>query len=379
MYVPDASKAVGVVSRLLGEGRAEFAREVAGQYQDIRTRRDGEQRSVRRVSLAEARANRHRIDWAGYAPPRPTFTGLRSFEAYDLAELAPCIDWTPFFKSWDLAGVFPRILDDAVVGEAARALYADARAMLDRIVGEGWFTARAVVGLWPANSVEDDLVLYAGEDRDTPLATLHTLRQQLHRDRDRRNLALADFVAPRDSGVADYLGAFVVTAGHGVEDAAARFEAAHDDYGAIMVKALADRLAEAFAERMHQRVRTELWGYAPDESLDNAALIREAYRGIRPAPGYPACPDHTEKRTLFDLLEAPRRAGVSLTESCAMTPASSVSGLYLAHPDSRYFGVSRVERDQVEDYARRKAMSVAEIERWLAPVLGYDPAVGRAA
>ncbi len=379
VYVPDASKAVGVVSRLLGEQRDAFVREVAGEYHDIRERRDGERRDARRVSLADARANRHPVEWSGYAPPRPTFTGVRAFDDYPLAELVPTIDWTPFFKSWDLAGTFPRLLDDEVVGEAARSLYDDARAMLARIVAERWLRARAVVGFWPAASDGDDLVLYADDTRETPLATLHTLRQQLHRDRGRHNLALADFVAPRDSGLADYLGAFVVTTGHGVEEAAARFEAAHDDYSSIMLKALADRLAESFAERLHQRVRKELWGYAPDEALTNEDLIRETYRGIRPAPGYPACPDHTEKRTLFDLLEAPARAGVSLTESCAMTPASSVSGLYFAHPDSRYFGVSRVERDQVEDYARRKGMSVEEVERWLAPVLGYEPGVSRAA
>jgi len=379
VYVPDASKAVGVVSRLLGDNRDAYAAEVAGEYADIRAQRESQGGRTRKVALADARANRAPVDWNAYTPPRPTFTGLRTFDDYDLGDLASCIDWTPFFRSWDLAGSYPRILDDATVGEAARALFADARAMLARIVDERWFTARAVVGFWPCNARGDDLVLYADDARARELTVMHTLRQQLARDRGRANLALADFVAPEASGVADWLGGFVVTTGHGVEEVAARFEAEHDDYGAIMVKALADRLAEAFAERMHQRVRTELWGYAPDENLDNAALIKEAYRGIRPAPGYPACPDHTEKRILFDLMEAPERTGVTLTESCAMAPASSVSGLYFAHPDSRYFGVSRVERDQVEDYAKRKRMSVEEVERWLAPVLGYEPDVSRAA
>jgi 5-methyltetrahydrofolate--homocysteine methyltransferase len=379
VYVPDASKAVGVVSRLLGEGRDGFLAEVAGEYAEIRARRASQRTGARRVSLGDARANRAALDWSGYAPPVPSFTGLRSFDDYPLEDLVPCIDWTPFFRSWDLAGTFPRILDDATVGEAARGLYRDATAMLERIVAEDWFRARAVVGFWPCNAVGDDLVLYAGEERERVLATLHTLRQQLPRDRGRPNLALADFVAPADSGLADWLGGFVVTTGHGVDETAARFEAEHDDYGAIMAKALADRLAEAFAERMHQRVRTELWGYAPDEALDNEAMIKEAYRGIRPAPGYPACPDHSEKRLLLDLLESGERTGVTLTESCAMSPAASVSGLYFSHPESRYFGVSRVERDQVEDYARRKAIGVEEAERWLAPVLGYEPAVRSAA
>ena len=379
VYVPDASKAVGVVSRLLGENRDAFAAEVAGEYAAIREQRESQRGTARKVSLAQARENRAPVDWHGYTPPRPSFTGLRTFDDYPLEELASCIDWTPFFRSWDLAGTYPRILDDGTVGDAARGLFEDAKKMLARIVEERWFTARAVVGFWPCNARGDDLVLYADDARERELVTMHTLRQQLPRDRGRANLALSDFVAPEGSGVADWLGGFVVTAGHGVEEVAARFEAEHDDYAAIMVKALADRLAEAFAERLHQRVRTELWGYAPDEDLDNAALIKETYRGIRPAPGYPACPDHTEKRILFDLMEAPARTGVTLTESCAMAPASSVSGLYFAHPESRYFGVSRVERDQVEDYAKRKGMSVEEVERWLAPVLGYDPGVSRAA
>jgi 5-methyltetrahydrofolate--homocysteine methyltransferase len=379
VYVPDASKAVGVVSRLVGEQRDELTREVAGEYADIRRRREEQSRTAKRVTLAQARRNQLSVDWSHYSPPTPSFTGLRVFDQVDLDDLVECVDWTPFFKSWDLAGVYPRLLDDDVVGEAARSLHDDARAMLRRIIDESWFQARAVVGFWPANSVGDDIVLYADDERQVTRDTLCTLRQQLHRDRGRPNLSLADFVAPANSGVADYVGGFVVTAGHGVDEAARRFEAQHDDYSSIMVKALADRLAEALAERMHQRVRTELWGYAADEDLDNQALIKEAYQGIRPAPGYPACPDHTEKATLFELLDATRHTGVSLTSNYAMTPASTVSGLYFSHPESRYFGVSRVEKDQVLDYAARKSMSVTEVQRWLSPVLGYDPRTEQAA
>jgi len=300
------------------------------------------------------------------------------FDDYDLAELVTRIDWGPFFQTWELAGRFPDILDDAKVGEAARSLYADAQAMLQRIVGEKWLTARGVIGLWPANTVgEDDIEVFTDENRSGVLATIHTLRQQMARDRaDRANRALADFVAPRETGLADHIGGFAVTAGHGTDDVVRDFEGRHDDYGAVMVKALADRLAEAFAERLHDRVRTEFWGYADGESLSNEDLIAERYVGIRPAPGYPACPDHTEKRTLFALLEAEKNAGVALTDSFAMVPAASVSGYYLAHPESRYFGVGRIHRDQVADYARRKGITVAEAERWLAPNLAYDPELG---
>ena len=323
------------------------------------------------IARGGARANRAVLDWSS-APPRPTFLGLRSFDDYPLAELVERIDWTPFFRTWELAGAYPRILEDPVVGASARNLFTDARAMLDRIVAERLFRARAVIGFFPANREgEDDIALFADEARRERLATVHTLRQQGSKGAGRANLALADYVAP--AGIPDYLGAFVVTAGIGVEALAKDFEAKHDDYNSIMVKALADRLAEAFAERMHERVRREFWGYAPDESLDNEALIREAYRGIRPAPGYPACPDHTEKITLFRLLDAERQAGVTLTEGCAMLPASSVSGFYFAHPEARYFGVGKIERDQVEDYARRKGQDVATTERWLSAILAYDP------
>jgi 5-methyltetrahydrofolate--homocysteine methyltransferase len=326
-----------------------------------------------RTSIADARANRFKLDWKDYAPPKPTFLGARSFTSYDLAELARYIDWTPFFQAWELKGAFPRILQDDKYGEAARNLFDDAQAMLKQLIAEKWLKANAVVGFWPANSVGDDVELYTDESRSKVLATLHTLRQQMARDGDKANLALADFIAPKDSGVADYIGGFAVTAGIGEEDVARRFERANDDYSKIMVKALADRLAEAFAEALHQKVRRELWGYAPDETLTNDQLIAEDYAGIRPAPGYPAQPDHTEKRTLFNLLDAESATGLKLTESCAMWPAAAVSGLYFAHPESRYFGIGKIGRDQVQDYAARKGWTVDEAERWLGPILNYDP------
>ncbi|HZH28142.1 MAG TPA: methionine synthase [Azospirillaceae bacterium] len=377
VYVQDASRAVGVVQALLSpDQRDGYAATIRAEYQKIRDNHAAAQLTKRRLPLAAARANKAKLDWAAYKPEQPGFLGTRIFETYDLAELTTRIDWKPFFATWELAGNFPAILDDPVVGEAARSLYNDAQAMLQRMIGEGWTVPRAVVGFWPANTVdEDDIEVYADEHRNRAIARLHTLRQQMWRDtgRDRANFALADFIAPKGSGVADWIGAFVVTAGSGIEERAAEFEAAQDDYSSILVKALGDRLAEAFAERMHERVRKELWGYAAGEDLTNEQLIREEYRGIRPAPGYPACPDHTEKRTLFDLLRAEANAGVNLTESFAMTPASSVSGWYFAHPEAKYFGVGKIERDQVEDYARRKGVPLDRMERWLAPILNYDP------
>jgi 5-methyltetrahydrofolate--homocysteine methyltransferase len=304
---------------------------------------------------------------------RPSFFGTRAFADYDIAELAQYIDWTPFFATWELPGRFPAIFDDEKVGAAARSLYDDAQAMLGQIVSEHWFRASAVVGFWPAYSEGDDIAVFADEACTCRCGTFHTLRQQMTRQRTRPNLALADFIAPRESGVADYIGAFAVTAGIGEESVTNRFKRANDDYSAIMVKALADRLAEAFAERLHQRVRKEFWGYAADEALSNEQLIAEAYQGIRPAPGYPAQPDHTEKATLFRLLDAEKTVGIRLTESFAMWPPASVSGLYFSHPESHYFGVGKIERDQVEDYAARKGWTVAEAERWLAPVLNYMP------
>jgi len=372
VYVNDASRAVGVVGALMSrQNRDAYVAETRTEYARIAAAHARGEANKQRVSLADARANALRLDWKGFAPPRPTFLGTRVFADYALAELAPFIDWSPFFATWELTGRFPAILDDAKVGEAARALYDDARKMLDTIIAERWFRASAVVGFWPANARGDDIALYADEARAKEIATLHTLRQQLARREGRANTALADFVAP--AGVPDHVGAFIVTAGLGEDAVADRFKGANDDYSSILVKALADRLAEAFAERMHQRVRRELWAYAADEALSNADLIAEKYRGIRPAPGYPAQPDHTEKATLFGLLDAERAIGVKLTESFAMWPGASVSGLYFSHPQSHYFGIGKIERDQVEDYARRKGWTVAEAERWLAPVLNYDP------
>ena len=368
VYVTDASRAVGVVSQLMSQQvRGAYVNEVREEYAKIAAAHARGEENKRRLSLKDARKNALVLDWANYVPPKPSFLGTRVFEDYSIAELIDYIDWSPFFSTWDLTGKFPAILDDEKFGEAARSLYEDARAMLDQIVKENWFRAAAVVGFWPANSAGDDIVVDAGE----PL-TLHTLRQQLARREGRANVALADFIAPKESGRQDYIGAFTVTAGIGEDVIADRFKHANDDYSSIMVKALADRLAEAFAERMHQRVRKEFWGYAGDETYATRELIEEKYRGIRPAPGYPAQPDHTEKAALFQLIEA-ERVGVKLTESFAMWPGASVCGLYFSHPDAHYFGVGKIERDQVEDYARRKGWSVREAERWLAPVLNYDP------
>jgi 5-methyltetrahydrofolate--homocysteine methyltransferase len=330
------------------------------------------------LPLAKARANALKLDFADYTPPKPLFTGTRVFASYSVEELIPYIDWTPFFRTWELRGRFPEILEDAEQGEAARQLYEDAREMLDRIAAERWFDPKAVIGFWPANRLGDDIRLYTGESRGETLATLHTLRQQLTKRDGKPNLALADFVAP-EGAKPDYVGAFVVTAGTREEKFAERFAKANDDYRSILVKALADRIAEALAERMHERVRKEFWAYAPDEKLTPEELISESYRGIRPAPGYPAQPDHTEKAAIFGLLQAERRIGVKLTESYAMWPGASVSGLYFSHPDSFYFGVGKIERDQVEDYARRKGLPVAEMERWLAPILNYTAAPRAAA
>jgi 5-methyltetrahydrofolate--homocysteine methyltransferase len=374
IYVTDASRAVGVVSGLMSpEERPRAIARVREEYARMAASHARGQAEKSRTTLAQARANRLKLDWAVYVPPRPTFLGARAFRNYDLADLARYIDWTPFFQTWELRGQYPRILHDDKYGEAARHLFQDAQAMLKQLIAEKWLIANAVVGFWPANSVGDDIELYAEEARTQKLATLHTLRQQMARDEGRPNLALADFVAPKDAGVADYVGGFAVTAGIGEEDSARRFELANDDYSKIMVKALADRLAEAFAEALHEKVRRELWAYAPDERLSNPELIAENYAGIRPAPGYPAQPDHTEKSTLFELLDAEKATGLTLTESYAMWPAAAVSGLYFANPGSRYFGVGKIARDQVADYAARKVWTQEEAERWLGPVLNYDP------
>jgi 5-methyltetrahydrofolate--homocysteine methyltransferase len=375
VYVNDASRAVGVAQALLSaEQRSGYVADLRGEYSKLAAAHARAQEEKVRLPLAAARANALKLDWSAYVPPKPAFIGTKTLIDYPIAELIDYIDWTPFFQTWELSGKFPAILDDAKMGEAARALYDDARAMLDQIVREGWFKASAVFGFWLAEAQGDDILLYDAEARATPIATLHTLRQQLSKREGRFNEALADFIAPREAGVKDYIGAFAVTAGIGEDEVADRFKRANDDYSAILVKALADRLAEALAERLHSRVRREFWGYAADENPTAEELIGEKYRGIRPAPGYPAQPDHTEKGTVFKLLDA-ERIGVKLTESFAMWPGAAVSGLYFSHPQSHYFGVGKIERDQVEDYAERKGWTLAECERWLAPILNYDRAV----
>jgi 5-methyltetrahydrofolate--homocysteine methyltransferase len=372
-YVLDASRAVGVVSGLLSPTEKDrLQAETRTDYIRVREQFARGQEAKVRTKIADARANRFAIDWDDYAPPRPSFIGTRAFAAYDLEDLARHIDWTPFFASWELVGRFPAILTDEIVGAAASDLYADAQVMLKQIIAEKWFEARGVVGFWPANAEGDDVIVYADDTRTTELARLHSLRQQMAKAEGRGNAALADFIAPVGTRP-DYIGAFAVTAGHGELEVAERFRQAGDDYSAILSTALADRLAEAFAEALHRRVRTELWGYAPDEAFDLGAMVGETYRGIRPAPGYPAQPDHTEKATLFRLLDAEAATGLELTESFAMTPPAAVSGLYFAHPKAHYFGVGRIDRDQVEDYARRKGWDLATAERWLAPILSYEP------
>ncbi|MES0090417.1 methionine synthase [Mesorhizobium sp. M0030] len=374
VYVNDASRAVGVVSSLLSnETKGGYVDTVRAEYKKVADAHARSEADKQRLPLAKARANAHKVDWSTYEPPKPSFTGVKVFGNWDLTELARYIDWTPFFQTWELKGRYPKILDDEKQGAAARQLFEDAQAMLKKIIAEKWFAPRAVIGFWPANTVGDDIRLFTDEARSRDLATFFTLRQQLTRRDGKANVALSDFVAPQDIGKPDYIGGFIVTAGIEEMAIAERFERANDDYSSIMVKALADRFAEAFAERMHEKVRKEFWGYASDEKLAPDELIGEPYRGIRPAPGYPAQPDHTEKATLFRLLDGERNAGVSLTESYAMWPGSSVSGIYLAHPESYYFGVAKVERDQVEDYARRKAMPLADAERWLGPILNYVP------
>ncbi len=373
VYVTDASRAVGVTGRLVSANdRPVYASEIANEYAKIREIHARERNTGPRQTIADVRKNKVKIDWTGYQPPKPGFTGIKVFKDYPIDRLIDRIDWSPFFASWELRGKYPDILKDEVVGEAARNLFKDARAMLDRIVKEKPIQAAAVIGFWPANQVnDDDIALF---ENGGEVARLHMLRQQMKRDRDRANHCLADFVAPQESGITDYVGAFAVTAGLGLDDWIKReFTAKQDDYSGILAQALADRLAEAFAEHMHERVRKEFWGYASDETLDNEALIAEQYRGIRPAPGYPACPDHTEKATLFRLLQPTENAGIQLTESFAMWPSAAVSGWYFSHPQADYFGIGRIERDQVADYARRKGMDLASMERWLAPNLAYDP------
>ncbi|MGN7917121.1 methionine synthase [Lysobacter sp. 22409] len=374
IWVKDASRAVGVAQSLISiELREPFVAANASDYAEIRERHRNRGDGKRLVSLEKARGQRFNGNWSEYEPPAPLQPGLHVFDDYPLDELIEYIDWTPFFNTWELAGRYPAILTDEIVGTQASELYRDARAMLKQMVAEKWVQAKAVFGLWPANSVGDDVEVQVPGEGKSETVRLHFLRQQVDKPVDRPDLCLADFVAPKDSGRQDWIGGFAVTSGIGIEPHVARFEADHDDYNAIMLKALADRFAEALAERMHQRVRKEFWGYAADETLDNEALIDEGYRGIRPAPGYPACPEHSEKGTLFRMLDATRHTTLELTESFAMYPTAAVSGLYFSHPDSQYFVVGRVSKEQVEDYARRKGATLAQAERWLASNLDYDP------
>jgi len=373
VYVLDASRAVGVCSNLLSSTlRDSYVAELKADYAAAREQHEGKKSKAVYVSLQDARAHGLKTDWKNYTPPKPQLMGVQKFEDYPLDKIAEYIDWTPFFQAWELAGRYPKILQDEVVGEEARKLFADAQAMLKKIIKEKWLTANAVFGLFPANSVNsDDIEIYTDETRKKAAMTWHNLRQQTKKPDNIPNYCLADFIAPKKSKVKDYIGAFAVTTGIGIEKHIAKFEKKHDDYNAILLKALADRLAEAFAELLHARVRREFWGYATDEGLNNDELIAEKYRGIRPAPGYPACPEHTEKGPLFDLLQAPLNAGITLTESYAMLPTAAVSGFYFSHPQAQYFASGKIDKDQVADYAKRKGMTLEEAERWLAPVLSY--------
>jgi 5-methyltetrahydrofolate--homocysteine methyltransferase len=377
IYVLDASRAVGVVSNLLSATESKgYVNGIKAEYAKVREAHLANEIKKQRITLAQARANPFKCDWKKFTTPKPSFLGTKTFSSFSLAELVPYIDWTPFFQTWELAGRYPQILKDNKVGTEAQKLFNDAQVILANMVDGRWVQANAVVGFWPANSIGDDIELYTGDDRKTRHAMLHTLRQQIARDpsRNRAHTALADFIAPKDSGCADYIGGFAVTTGIGEAEALEKHFSKTDDYSRIIFQALCDRFAEALAECMHQRVRRELWGYAAAETLSTDALILEEYQGIRPAPGYPAQPDHTEKATIWSLMDVEATAGIKLTESYAMWPGSAVSGLYFSHPDSHYFGVGKVERDQTQDYAKRKGWTVEEAERWLAPVLNYDPA-----
>ncbi len=374
VYVTDASRSVTVAQNLINkDAKTNFINDVRDEYVVVRERTANRRAKTSTLDYQSALTNKSPIEWRGYIPPVPSFTGLKVFKDYDLNALIDTIDWTPFFISWDLAGKYPNILNDDIVGDTASQLFADAQTMLKQIIKEQWITPKATIGFWPAASDGDDIIVYQDENRTTELTRLHHVRQQMQLHDNKPNQSLADYIAPLETGLNDYIGGFVVTTGHGVEERAKAFEAAHDDYSSIMLKALADRLAEAFAEHMHLRVRKEFWGYRQDESLSNEELIKENYQGIRPAPGYPACPYHTEKTTLFKLLNATANAGVELTSSFAMTPAASVSGFYYSHPDAKYFATGKIGKDQVESLAARKQMTIKEMERWLSPVLNYDP------
>jgi 5-methyltetrahydrofolate--homocysteine methyltransferase len=374
VYVADASRAVGVASTLLSnEQKPAFLDELRDEYEQVRRQRAAKNEAKNNIPLDQAQANRTPIDWSAAPIVAPAHAGVTVLSDIDLSEIVPYIDWTFFFHAWQLKGRFPKILDDADKGEEARKLYADAQAMLEKILGEGWLQAKAVVGLFPANAVGDDIEVYATEARDEVRLTLHNLRKQGRQPAGKYNESLGDYIAPKDTGIADYIGGFAATAGIGIDAKLAEFEADHDDYNGIMLKALADRLAEALTEWLHKKVRTELWGYAADEALDNDALIAEKYQGIRPAMGYPASPDHTEKDLLWALLDVEANTGIWLTESKAMVPTAAVSGLYFAHPDARYFAIGKINRDQVEDYAARKGVDLATMEKWLGPNLAYEP------
>ncbi|MGZ8256736.1 MAG: vitamin B12 dependent-methionine synthase activation domain-containing protein, partial [Gallionella sp.] len=365
--------AVGVCSNLLSDTlRDDYVAGIKADYQAAREQHESRKSKAVYVTLAEARAHGLQTDWAQYAPPKPVLLGVQKLENYPLANLVDYIDWSPFFQAWELAGRYPKILQDEVVGVEATKLFHDAQAMLKIIVKEKWLTANAVFGLFPANAVNsDDIEIYTDETRKTVAMTWHNLRQQTKKPADIPNYCLADYIAPKDSGVADYIGGFAVTAGIGIDARVAEFEKQNDDYNAILLKSLADRLAEAFAEHLHLRVRREFWAYAADEALENDALINESYRGIRPAPGYPACPEHSEKGPLFELLQAPKNAGITITDSFAMLPTAAVSGFYFSHPKAQYFASGKIDKEQVASYAKRKGWDMETAERWLAPVLSY--------
>ena len=375
VHVLDASRSVAVASSLLSQDddtRNNYILNIKEEYEQVRKLRGNRKSSKKYLTLKKARENRLQLDWDNYDQPKPTFLGTKVFDDYSLEELSDYIDWTPFFSTWELRGKYPAIFEDSFVGEEAKKLFNDAQSMLRRIIDEKWLTAKAVIGFFPANATkEDDLEIYQDDNRNEIIDTLNNLRQQRQKAPGQKNISLTDFIASKESGKADYIGSFAVTTGIGIERWVEKFEAEHDDYNAILLKALADRLAEAFAERMHDRVRNEFWAYA-EESFTNEELISERYRGIRPAPGYPACPEHTEKGKLFNLLDVEKNTSIKLTESYAMYPAAAVSGWYFSHPESKYFGLGQISKDQLEDYANRKGMGIEEAEKWLAPTLNYD-------
>jgi 5-methyltetrahydrofolate--homocysteine methyltransferase len=372
VHVLDASRGVPVASSLLGDNKDAFMESIKKEYDMMRERHLNKKQTKRYLAYEDALANKTKINWDNFEPTTPQFLGEKVLTDYPLADLVPYIDWTPFFRTWELHGKYPEIFNDPMVGEEASKLFQDAQKMLDKIVKEKWIQANGVVGFYPANAVDDGIVLFKDENRQEVNMTLNHLRQQNEKEPGQPNYSLADFIAPKTSGKPDYIGGFAVTTGIGIEGKINEFEADHDDYSSILLKALADRLAEAFAEKLHEMVRKEFWGYQKEESLDTEALIREKYVGIRPAPGYPACPDHTEKELLFKLLNVTQNTGITITESYAMFPTAAVSGWYFSHPESKYFGIGKIGKDQVQHYSERKGMTFAEVEKWLSPVLNYD-------